>query len=102
MSAAAVPPRVTVEEFLQRPERTDGMREELIDGKIIVSPNARPTHNFVTSRVMFALRSLEESGRYYVMAEVACRLSDGSLPNTDACVYHADATICSRQSKPVS
>lgn len=91
MSAALVNvPEITVEEFLRRPERTDGMQEELIDGEIVVSPNAKPVHNYVASRIFVALLPLEERGTYYVMGEVACRLTNKSLPNTDACVYLAD------------
>ena len=35
---------ITLEEFLSRPEREDGQREELVDGEVIVSPGAKPSH----------------------------------------------------------
>lgn len=89
MGAAPITPRITVGEFLARPERTDGCFEELIEGVVYVSPNVKLEHNYVASRLMFKLQPLEEQG-FVVLGEVACRLTDESLPNTDVCVISAE------------
>lgn len=90
MSAAfTAPPLLTVDEFLQRPERMDGMQEELIDGEIIVSPNAKKRHMDVSANVFQLLLPLQNSG-FTVIGEMACRLSPHSLPNTDAAVVQRE------------
>jgi Uma2 family endonuclease len=89
MSTALVAPRMTVEEFLQRPEREDGMREELIDGEIIVSPNAKKLHTEVSSNVYDLLLPLKQQG-FAVLGETACRLTEHALPNTDASVVQRE------------
>ena len=83
----ALPPRerCTVAEFLERPAREDGFCEELIEGEIYVSPNAKPLHNETVRRLERLLQPLEGSG-FIVLGEVACRLSEKSLPNTDVAV----------------
>lgn len=86
MSAAPIPPRITVEEFLRRSAREDGLREELIGGEVILSPNAKPLHTDIAEFIYRRLIPLEETGRWLVKGEVACSLSQESLPNTDACV----------------
>ena len=85
MSAALVSSRITVEEFLVRSERMDGWQEELIDGEIIVSPNAKKLHTEVAANVYDLLLPLKMSG-FVVLGETACRLTPDSLPNTDASV----------------
>ena len=89
MSAALESPRVTVNEFVVRPERWDGCFEELIDGVVYVSPNVKPRHNNVVRRVERTLLPLEKQG-FIVLGEVACKLSEDSLPNTDACVFRRE------------
>jgi Uma2 family endonuclease len=64
----------------------DGVQEELIHGEIIVSPNAKPLHTDIAEHIYRKLIPLENTGRWLVKAEVACRLTEESLPNTDACV----------------
>lgn len=76
---------VTVEQFLERPERTDGWQEELIDGEVVVSSNAKKRHIDVSANVYDLLLPLKQSG-FTVIGEMACRLSPHSLPNTDAAV----------------
>lgn len=71
-----------MEEFLQRPERTDGYFEELIYGIVYVSPNVKKWHVDIVHRLMQKLSPLRERG-FYVFGEVACRLTDRSLSNTD-------------------
>ena len=85
MGAALVHPRISVEEFLRRPPRADGWGEELIDGEVILSPNAKKLHTNASSRVFKLLLPLEQHG-FIVLGEVACRLTADSLPNTDAAV----------------
>jgi len=85
MSTAVQPHLMTVEEFLERPERWDGNHEELIEGEIYVSPNNKPRHNEVVRRIERRLLPLEQQG-FVVLGEVACRVTDSSLPNTDAAV----------------
>lgn len=85
MSTAVQPHPMSVEEFLERPERWDGNHEELIEGKVYVSPNDKPRHNEVVRRIERQLLPLEQQG-FVVLGEVACRVTDSSLPNTDAAV----------------
>jgi Uma2 family endonuclease len=83
MSTIAAP--LTVEEFLARPEREDGCAEELIDGEVIVSPNAKYNHSLIVTRLVKALLPLEAQG-FVVLGEVACYLDERSLPNPDVAV----------------
>src|SRR5947209_8522323 len=80
---------MSVEEFLEPPERWDGNHEELIEGEIYESPHSKPRHNEVVSRIERRLLPLEQQG-YVVHGEVACRVSDSSLPNTDVAVIRRD------------
>lgn len=76
---------LTVEQFLERPERQDGCFEELIGGVVYVSPNVNKRHVDTVRRLERFLQPLEQKG-FYVFGEVACRLTDHSLPNTDVTV----------------
>lgn len=76
---------MTVDEFLKRPERLDGMQEELIDGEVIVSPNAKKRHTEASANIYDLLLPLKQHG-FTVLGETACRLTNDSLPNTDASV----------------
>lgn len=89
MSAALVTPRISVEDFLRRPARVDGMKEELIDGEIILSPNAKKLHMDVSANIFELLLPLKKNG-FVVLGEMACRLTPDSLPNTDAAVVHRE------------
>jgi len=80
---------MSVEEFLERPERWDGNHEELVEGEIYVSPNSKPRHNELVSRIERRLLPLEQQG-YVVHGEVTCRVTDSSLPNTDVAVIPRD------------
>ena len=83
MSTIAAP--LTVEEFLARSEREDGCVEELIDGEVIVSPNAKYNHSLIVTRLVKALLPLEDQG-FVVLGEVTCYLDERSLPNPDVAV----------------
>jgi Uma2 family endonuclease len=89
MSTAIVPGQISIDDFLSRPEREDGFHEELIEGEIVLSPNAKKRHNDIVSRIERKLLPLEDHG-FIVRGEVACRLSLKSLPNTDAAVFRKD------------
>lgn len=93
MSAAPIAPRITVEEFLRRPARMDGMQEELIDGEIFVCPNAKPLHTEIANFIFRKLIPLEETGRWLVRGETAFRLTKESLPNTDICVMDRESWL---------
>src|SRR3954462_4667047 len=80
---------MSVEEFLERSERWDGNHEELIEGEIYLSPNAKPRHNEVVDRIQQRLQPLKNQG-FVVFGEVACRVTDSSLPNTDVAVVSRD------------
>ena len=89
MSTAIFPARLTVDEFLGRPERWDGNYEELIEGEVYVSPNNKKGHNDLVERIREYLRPLRDRG-FSVQGEVACRVTDDSLPNTDVAVIQSD------------
>lgn len=81
---------LTVEQFLdQFQESINGSREELIEGEVIVSPNAKLAHSEVVRRLLALLRPLEDQS-FVVQGEVACRLSPHSLPNPDVGVFRKD------------
>ena len=89
MSTAILPARMTVDEFLKRPERCDGNYEELIEGEVYVSPNVKKRHNDVVRRLDRSLQALEQHG-FIVHGEVACRVTEDSLPNTDVAVIRRE------------
>ncbi|MFL6447571.1 MAG: Uma2 family endonuclease [Bryobacteraceae bacterium] len=76
---------MSLEEFLARPQRGDGNHEELIEGEIYVSPDEKPRHAEIVRRIGRSLQPLEDQG-FIVLGEVACRVTDSSLPNTDVAV----------------
>jgi len=80
---------MSVEEVLERPQRSDGNHEELIEGEVYVSPSAKPRQNEAVRRIERRLQPLEEQG-FIVLGEIACRVTDSSLPNTDLAVIRQD------------
>ncbi len=89
MSEAIIHPRIAVDEFLKRSESMQGMQEELIDGEIILSPNAKKLHTEVSANIYDLLLSLKQHG-FVVLGETACRLTNESLPNTDVSVVRRE------------
>lgn len=90
MSTAVLP--ISIQQFLDRPPRTDGLREELIQGEIVLSPNVKRGHSEIQRRISVLLRPLEQTG-YVVLAEFACSFIDQtseSLPNPDLGVVLAE------------
>lgn len=83
---------MSLDESLARPEREDGLREELIQGEVIVSPNVTRGHSEIVRRLHRLLRSLEKQS-YVVVTNFACLFAETateSLPNPDLGVVHAD------------
>lgn len=89
LSAPAPLKHWTIQEFLNRPQRADDCYEELIEGHVYVSPTAKPLHNETVRRLERNLQPLENHG-YVVLGEIACCLTDESLPNSDVAVVRSD------------
>lgn len=85
-TAVSVPRLLTIEQFLKRPPRTDGQREELIEGEVCVSPNVKRGHTEIVRRLGIAFRPLENLG-YVILTDFACafmpKRRGQSLPNPD-------------------
>lgn len=79
---------VTVEEFLARPDREDGQREELIEGEIVLSPEPKPLHAQIVGRLRDALAPLKQQG-FVIEGPFGCQLPD-SLPGPDLGVMRAE------------
>jgi Uma2 family endonuclease len=73
---------LSLKEFMGRPEREDGQREELIEGELIVSPAAKVWHAAIVRRLRVQLAQLEKAG--FVLAyDFACVLGRISMPAPD-------------------
>jgi hypothetical protein len=53
---------LSVEEYLQVPEREDERSDELINGEIVLSPSAKPLHAKIVRRLIKLLEPLEMRG----------------------------------------
>jgi len=73
---------VSVEEYLELPPREDGLVDELIEGEILLSPNAKPLHAKLVRRLSRLLEPVEASG-YELATDFGCILGDYSLPGPD-------------------
>jgi Uma2 family endonuclease len=73
---------LSVEEYLQLPERGDEPSDELIDGEIVLSPSAKPLHAKIVRRLIKLLEPLEIRG-YQLAADFGCILGEYSLPGPD-------------------
>lgn len=72
-----------VDEYLKLPPREDDLRDELIEGEIVLSPNAKPLHGGrVVRRLSKLLEDLEGLGFEFV-TDVGFRLGENSLPGPD-------------------
>jgi Uma2 family endonuclease len=81
---------VTLDEFLTRPEREDGQREELIEGEVIVSPGAKVWHAAIVRRLRLGLSPLEQERGYVVASDFACILGEKSMPAPDLAAVQLD------------
>jgi Uma2 family endonuclease len=73
---------LSLEEFMLRPDREDGQKEELIEGELIVSPAAKVWHAAIVRRLRGKVAPLEELG-YIVGNDFACTLGGRSMPAPD-------------------
>jgi Uma2 family endonuclease len=73
---------ITLEEFLLRPDREDGQKEELIEGEIVLSPEPRPSHAEILERLRELLRPLKEKG-FAIAGGFSCILRPRSMPGPD-------------------
>lgn len=76
---------LSLEEFLRRPDRDDGQREELIEGELILSPSAKAWHADIVRRLRRKLSRLEEEG-YALVNDSSCILGKHSMPAPDLAV----------------
>jgi Uma2 family endonuclease len=73
---------LTLEEFMARPQREDGQREELLEGELIVSPGPKVGHSEIVRRLRRLLMPLEERG-YVLSNDFSCVLRPHSMPEPD-------------------
>ena len=73
---------LSLEEFILRPDREDGQKEELIEGELILSSAAKVWHAAIVRRLRGKLAHLEELG-YIVGNDFACTLGARSMPAPD-------------------
>jgi Uma2 family endonuclease len=89
MSTASLPVRMSLEEFQARSPRTDGGREELIEGELVLSPDPKADHAYVVEIIREALRPLPAEG-YFVTNNSSCVLAPRSMPSPDLFVVRRD------------
>ena len=62
MPTAVLPAEMSLEEFSNRPEREDGLKEELIEGELVVRPAPDFKYSFVLETLREMLRPLRSRG----------------------------------------
>jgi Uma2 family endonuclease len=87
--STAVHHHITLEEFMARPDRQDDQREELLEGEVIVSPGAKPSHASIVGRLRAQLALLENKG-YELANDFSCILGGRSMPVPDLAVVKQD------------
>lgn len=80
---------LSVQEYLRLEPRQDGLKDELIQGEIVLSPHAKPLHANVVHRITKLIQALEGLG-YELRGEFGCRLGEHSLPGPDLAVIRAE------------
>lgn len=80
---------LSLEEFLRRPDRDDGQREELVEGELILSPPAKAWHADLVRRLRRQLISLEEKG-YVLINDSSCILGQQSMVAPDLAAVRED------------
>ena len=84
-SAIHVPP-ITFEQYEQF-ESPDGYRDELINGRIVVSPEAKPLHSQVAENIHELLKRASDKRKYKVGQRMNLRFADvHSMPSPDVFV----------------
>lgn len=82
---------MTAEEFGQRPDRTDGLKEELVRGEIVTMAFPKPRHGRVVAKIMQQLGNyLDENPIGFATAETGVQTEHD--PDS---VRGPDATYCS-------
>ena len=93
MSAAAVVPPITVEQFL-RFESPQGFRCELINGEIILSPDPKVPHYDVAERIYDFLRQVCPEPRYKTLQRLNLLMkSTEQMPSPDIMVIDYAAWV---------
>lgn len=87
MSTTAV--KLSLDEFLARPERDDAQTEELVEGELIISPAAKAWHAEIVRRLRLSLFPLERDQHYVLANDFACILGDLSMPAPDLSAVHS-------------
>jgi Uma2 family endonuclease len=86
MAAALSPPPITIEQYLAF-ESPDGYRDELINGRIIVSPEAKPLHSDVADNLCDLLKDARDKKLHRVSQRMNLRFPDvDSMPSPDVFV----------------
>jgi len=84
-SALHVPP-ITFEQY-EHFESPNGYRDELINGRIVVSPEAKPLHSQVAENIHELLKSASDKRKYKVGQRMNLRFPDvHSMPSPDVFV----------------
>ena len=89
MSTASLPVQMSLEEFPARSPRTDGGREELIEGELVLSPDPKADHAYVVEIIREALRPLLADG-YFIGNNSSCMLPPRSMLSPDLFVVRRE------------
>ncbi len=76
---------LTVEQYLSY-EAPDGMRDELIDGEIILSPSPKPRHAGICMRLYDLLRDPLTASEFVIRFDTSMRLTGRDMPRPDVFV----------------
>ena len=86
MASALSAPPITIEQYLAF-ESPDGYRDELINGRIIVSPEAKPLHSDVADNLYELLKAACDPKLHRVSQRMNLRFPDvHSMPSPDVFV----------------
>ena len=80
---------LTVEEYLRLEPREDGLRDELIEGEIVLSPSAKPLHAKIVANLFDILKTLAGQG-FARASDFGCRLGEHSLPGPDLAAIRSE------------
>jgi Uma2 family endonuclease len=80
---------LTVDEYLRLEPREDGLKDELIEGEIVLSPSAKPSHAKIVANLFDLLKPLTALG-FARAADFGCRLGEYSLPGPDLAAIRSE------------
>ena len=89
MATIAKAPPITVEQFLDF-QAPPGFRDELIEGKIVLSPDPKPLHVETARRVERLLEAALIGLPYVVRQRVNWQMDEHSMPSPDVFVVAED------------